>query len=81
MTSQELRTACEQAITNAALLGLEAPAIQLVVPREATGRRMRLLPGITAEVCCTSIGADGRVQSVVVADPWKILRLLGGRGV
>lgn len=75
MTPAELRADCERAIAWAAK-NHTPPGLQLVVSRPAGGRRMRVMPGVMGEVCCESVDAAGKPQTVVIVDPVKVLRAL-----
>lgn len=75
MTPAELRAYCEHALAWAAK-NHTTPGLQLVVPRAAGGRRMRVMRGVMGEVACESVDAAGKPQTVVFVDPAKVLRAL-----
>ncbi len=79
MTPAELRAACTNALAFAAKHNTP-PGVQLIVPREPRGRRVRLLPSVLAEVLCVSLGPDRKPQTVVCADPAAILAWLDREG-
>jgi hypothetical protein len=50
------------------------PTLTVIVPRDSSGKRCRVVPGLTGQVRATEYGPDGKPRTIVVVNAQEALR-------